>query len=103
MRFGVLELIGLMLFMPSTRTQSSLRFSWYGFAVLAMGCGSLQLMLDRGQLLDWFSSREILVEAVIAGTGFYLFLVHMLTSDRPFLSLGLFTDRNFSSGMVMVF
>ena len=60
-------------------------------------------MLDRGQELDWFSSREILVEAVIAGTGFYLFIVHMVTSDRPFLSLGLFTDRNFSSGMVMVF
>src|SRR6185295_14070000 len=49
---------------------------WYGFAVLAIGCGSLQLMLDRGQELDWFSSREILVEAVIAGTGFYLFIVH---------------------------
>jgi DHA2 family multidrug resistance protein len=94
---------GLALFMPTTQPQDNLRFSWYGFAMLAIGCGSLQLMLDRGQELDWFSSREILVEAVVAGTGFYLFIVHMVTSDRPFLSLGLFTDRNFSSGMVMVF
>ena len=101
--FGILAMIGLALFMPKTQPQDNLRFSWYGFAVLAIGCGSLQLMLDRGQELDWFSSREILVEAVIAGTGFYLFIVHMVTSDRPFLSLGLFTDRNFSSGMVMVF
>jgi MFS transporter, DHA2 family, multidrug resistance protein len=101
--FGILAMIGLALFMPKTQPQENLRFSWYGFAMLALGCGALQLMLDRGQELDWFSSREILVEAVIAGTGFYLFIVHMITSDRPFLSLGLFTDRNFSSGMVMVF
>jgi DHA2 family multidrug resistance protein len=100
---GIISMIGLALFMPETRPQEHLRFSWYGFGMLAIGCGALQLMLDRGQELDWFSSREILVEAVVAGTGFYLFIVHMITSDRPFLSLGLFTDRNFSSGMVMVF
>jgi DHA2 family multidrug resistance protein len=101
--FGILAMVGLALFMPKSQPQANLRFSWYGFGMLAMGCGALQLMLDRGQELDWFSSREILIEAVIAGTGFYLFIVHMITSDRPFLSLGLFTDRNFSSGMVMVF
>jgi DHA2 family multidrug resistance protein len=100
---GIISLTGLILFMPSTKPQENLRFSWYGFAVLALGCGALQLMLDRGQEMDWFSSREIIIEAVIAGTGFYLFVVHMVTSDRPFLSLALFTDRNFSSGMVMVF
>jgi len=100
---GIISLTGLMLFMPKTQPQQNLRFSWYGFSMLAIGCGALQLLLDRGQLLDWFSSPEIQIEAVIAGTGFYLFVVHMLTSDRPFLSLGLFIDRNFSSGMVMVF
>ena len=60
-------------------------------------------MLDRGQDLDWFASREIIVEAVLSGLGFYLFLVHMFTADRPFLSPSLFRDRNFSAGMVMVF
>ena len=60
-----------------------------------MGVGALQLMLDRGQKLDWFSSREIIVEAVLAGLGFYLFVVHMFTADRPFLPPGLFKDRNF--------
>jgi DHA2 family multidrug resistance protein len=100
---GIISLTGLALFMPETKAQANLRFSWYGFAVLAIGCGALQLMLDRGQELDWFSSREIQLEAMVAGTGFYLFVVHMVTSDRPFLSLALFTDRNFSSGMVMVF
>ena len=101
--FGILSITGLMLFMPKSQPQSHLKFSWYGFGVLALGCAALQLMLDRGQELDWFSSREIIIELVIAGLGFYLFTVHMVTSDRPFLSPGLFADRNFSSGMVMVF
>ena len=101
--FGILAILGLMFFMQDTPAQTNLRFSWYGFGVLALGCGSLQLMLDRGQVLDWFSSPEIIIEAVIAGLGFYLFIVHMLTSEKPFLSIGLFKDRNFISGMVMVF
>jgi DHA2 family multidrug resistance protein len=60
-------------------------------------------MLDRGQNRDWFSAREIVVEAVLAGLGLYLFVVHMLTAQRPFLPPALFTDRNFVAGAVMVF
>jgi MFS transporter, DHA2 family, multidrug resistance protein len=101
--FGILSILGLAFFMPRSAPQPSLKFSWYGFAVLGLGCASLQLMLDRGQELDWLAAREILVELVIAILGFYLFVVHMMTSDRPFLSAALFADRNFSSGMVMVF
>ncbi len=101
--FGILAILGLLIFMRETPSQNNLRFSWYGFAMLAMACGSLQLMLDRGQELDWFTSREIITEAVVAALGFYLFIVHMCVADKPFLSLALFKDRNFSSGMVMVF
>ncbi len=101
--FGILAITGLALFMPSAPARPHLKFSWYGFAMLALGAGALQMMLDRGQELDWFSSREIIVEATLAGLGFYLFVVHMFTADKPFLSPGLFRDRNFSAGMVMVF
>ena len=61
------------------------------------------MMLDRGQELDWFSSREIIVEAVVAGLAFYLFVVHMFTAERPFLPPGLFKDRNFASAIMMIF
>jgi DHA2 family multidrug resistance protein len=101
--FGILSAVGLFLFMPAAPARPSLKFSWYGFGVLALGCGALQMMLDRGQTLDWFSSPEIIAEATLAGLGFYLFIVHMWTAEKPFLSAGLFKDRNFSSGMVMVF
>jgi DHA2 family multidrug resistance protein len=60
-------------------------------------------MLDRGQLLDWFSSREIIITAAASGLGFYLFVVHMFTSPQPFLNPGLFKDRNFVASNVFIF
>jgi len=101
--FGILAILGLMAFMQETPSQTAMRFSWYGFAMLALGCGALQLMLDRGQELDWFGSREIIIDGALAALGFYLFVVHMFTAEKPFLSPALFRDRNFASGMVMVF
>ena len=41
------------------------------------------MMLDRGNNQDWFNSREIIVETVLAGLGIYLFLVHMAWAPRP--------------------
>jgi DHA2 family multidrug resistance protein len=101
--FGILAVIGLLIFLPKAAPRSELRFDWTGFTVLAMGVAALQLMLDRGETLDWFSSREIIVEAVLAGLGVYLFVVHMFTAKRPFLPPGLFKDRNFVCGVSMVF
>jgi DHA2 family multidrug resistance protein len=100
--FGALAIAGLLIFLPKAMPRSELKFDWTGFAVLAMGVGALQLMLDRGQNKDWFSSREIIIEAVLAGLGFYLFIVHMFTAERPFLPPGLFKDRNFVCGVTMV-
>lgn len=101
--FGILATGGLLVFMPRSQAQSSLRFDWIGFAALSMGIGALQLMLDRGQDKDWFSSREIIVEAVLAGLGFYLFIVHLFSAAHPFIRPSLFKDRNFSAGLLMMF
>ncbi len=101
--FGILAIVGLALFLPNTEPKRELRFDWWGFSVLALGVGSLQMMLDRGQLLDWFSSREIILEATFAGLGLYLFVVHMLTARHPFLDPAVFRDRNFVASVSMVF
>jgi DHA2 family multidrug resistance protein len=101
--FGILATVGLLLFMPSTRGQSTLRFDWIGFCVLSMGIGGLQLMLDRGEYQDWFTSREIIAECVLGGLGLYLFLVHLFTAQRPFIRPSIFRDRNFSAGLAMMF
>ena len=100
--FGIIAVTGLALFMPKTPTKPDLRFDWTGFAALALAIGMLQLMLDRGQTQDWFDSTEIIAKAVLAGLGFYLFLVHMFTAQKPFIPPAMFRDRNFTGGLVMM-
>ena len=101
--FGVLATAGLMLFLPKTEARSGHRFDFLGFGVLALGLGAFQLMLDRGQDKDWFGSREIIIEAVLAGLGIYLFVVHLLTAERPFIAPRLFRDRNLSASLAVMF
>lgn len=98
---GLLALTGLAIFLPQIPARPVHRFNWYGFAMLGGSVGMLQLILDRGQKLDWFASMEIISAAVIGGLCFYLFVVHTLTSDRPFLSPALFRDRNFTASLIM--
>ena len=101
--FGILASLGLLVFMPRVRGQGSMRFDWIGFFVLSMGIGGLQLMLDRGEDQDWFTSREIIIECVLGCLGTYMFIVHLLTAQRPFIRPGIFRDRNFSAGLAMMF
>ena len=70
-----------------------------GFCFLAIAIGTFQLMLDRGQQLDWFDSVEIIVETVVAGLAFTMFVIHMLTDEHPFLSRDLFKNRNLMFGL----
>jgi DHA2 family multidrug resistance protein len=60
-------------------------------------------MLDRGNALDWFDSNEIVLEGVVAALAAYLFLVHMFTAEKPFIEPGLFKDRNFAVGVLLIF
>jgi MFS transporter, DHA2 family, multidrug resistance protein len=101
--FGILAAVGLILFLPTTLGVNRLRFDWFGFTVLSLGIGSFQLVLDRGQVLDWFYSTEIIIETVIAGLGIYLFLVHMMSAKQPLIRPALFRDLNFSSGLLLMF
>src|SRR5665213_2440477 len=67
----------------------------------AMAVGAMQLMLDRGELKDWFHSREIWVEATLAALSFYMFAVHTATaSDRSFINRDLLKNVKFITGMV---
>src|SRR5215510_2202542 len=77
--FGILAAAGLTLFMQESPARDGLKFDWIGFAVLSLGLGSLQLMLDRGEQQDWFHSTEIVAELVLACLKIYLFLVHLVT------------------------
>ncbi len=101
--FGILATAGMAAFLPKTPPGSGMRFDWIGFGVLALGIGGFQLMLDRGETMDWFSSTEIIIEATLAAVGFYLFIVHMLTAEKPFITPRVFKDRNLSASLVVMF
>jgi DHA2 family multidrug resistance protein len=79
------------------------RFDFIGFGLLSIAVGSLQLMLDRGEQLDWFQSAEVLVETGIAIAALWMFIVHTATSREPFLDPDLFRDRNFAAALMFIF
>ena len=101
--FGIAAVAGLMLFLKEQHRNATLRFDWIGFLALSAGLGALQLMLDRGYSKDWFSSPEIMIEGAIAALGFYLFIVHMLTAEKPFIPPQVFKDVGFLSGFATMF
>ncbi|AGH43235.1 DHA2 family efflux MFS transporter permease subunit [Paraglaciecola psychrophila] len=101
--FGLLAWFGIMAYVKETPLDHSRRFDMTGFVLLALSIGSLQMMLDRGQSQDWFASSEVLIEAGLTILAFYLFVVHIFTHRHPFIEPGLFSDRNFSIGLIMIF
>jgi MFS transporter, DHA2 family, multidrug resistance protein len=99
---GVITVVGMWLFMEETDRPEHLRFDWFGFLALAIGIGSLQLLLDRGEQVGWFGASEIWVEMIVSLVGFYYFFAHSLTTPEPFVRFELFKDRNFVSGVVFM-
>ncbi len=99
--FGILSAIGIMTYMRETQKRKS-SFDFFGFAALSLAVGALQIMLDRGSLKDWFGSTEIWIEMGVAALGLYWFLVHTYSAREPFVSPGLFHDRNFNTGNILI-
>jgi DHA2 family multidrug resistance protein len=101
---GILSVLGIALFIRYARPGRREAFDWFGFATLSLAIGALQMLLDRGELKDWFGSSEIWIEATIAGLALYLFVVHTATAtDRSFLNRELLRDTNCVTGTVMMF
>lgn len=99
---GLTALAGVLAFVPETQRDPSRRLDWFGFLALALGVGALQMMLDRGQRLDWFESAEIVVLACVGGLGLYLFAVHTATTRDPFLDPRLISNRKFFITLVLI-
>jgi DHA2 family multidrug resistance protein len=95
--------IGTLFALPrDQKAEGRARLDWIGFLSLSIAIGAAQVVLSRGQRLDWFQSEEILAATFAAALAFYVFLAHSLTAARPFISLTLFRDRNYSVGLLLV-
>jgi len=99
---GLIALIGVLAFVPETQRDPRRRLDWFGFLALALGVGALQMMLDRGQRLDWFESGEIILLACLGVLGLYLFVAHSATTREPFLDPRLITNRKFLITLVLI-
>ena len=73
-----------------------------GFALLVIGVGAFQIMLDTGRELDWFASTEIVVLAVVAAVAMAIFIIWELTDDHPIVDLKIFRHRGFAAATAVI-
>ena len=100
--FGMISFVILLLMLPEGIRQTGRRFDMTGFLLLLIAVAALQLMVNRGEREDWFESTEIIIEAAVAVTAFYMFIVHIGFARQPFLNLTLMRDRNYVGGLLLV-
>jgi MFS transporter, DHA2 family, multidrug resistance protein len=84
-------------------SRSERHFDWTGFLALSIAIAAAQLIMDRGNRLDWFESTEIWIELLVALGALWVFLVHTFSARRPFLDPTLLLDRNFALGLIVAF
>lgn len=98
---GLLTIAALSASMVELRDRFIGKFDLFGFAALSIFLGAFQLMMDRGQHLDWFDSIEIWIEAAIMAVFAWLMIVHMFTARNTFVRAEIFKDRNFVLGSLV--
>ncbi|RCS73021.1 DHA2 family efflux MFS transporter permease subunit [Vibrio casei] len=101
--FGALAWFGIAAYVKETSIEADRKFDLFGFTLIAVAIGSLQLFLDRGESQNWYSSMEIIIETGLAALAMYMFAIHMFTAKKPFLDPAMFADRNFVVGITVGF
>ena len=102
---GSAALYGVWRYIKSQSPARRVRFDLFGFATLGIAIGALQLLLDRGQLNDWFSSTETWVEAMTLAVSFAYFLVHtaLTPAGQSFFDYRLLKNPNYVTGITLIF
>ena len=99
--FGSVALIFCILFLPKDQTTEKLKFDWTGFIALAIALTMAQIVMNQGYRLDWFESPRILLFSGVGCIAFYIYIVHTLHCQSPFLSWEMFKDRNLTLGVLI--
>jgi MFS transporter, DHA2 family, multidrug resistance protein len=92
----------LFIFDPAYIRRTSTKVDSWGIGMLAVGIGSLQLVLDKGQTEDWFQSNWILSLTVISAVMLIVFLIHELRTAHPIINLRVFKERTYSTGVFLM-
>lgn len=103
--YAPLGLLGVVLcafILPQQRKNASLTFDWMGFFALSVALAGIQLVLNRGQRLDWFESTEVLAACFFIVAAIYFFVAHSITTRNPFINWQVFRDRNLVIGIIIM-
>ncbi|HEV3039934.1 MAG TPA: DHA2 family efflux MFS transporter permease subunit [Candidatus Angelobacter sp.] len=92
----------LFIFDPPYIRRSEHGVDYWGIGLLAVGIGALQVMLDKGQEVDWFASHLIWILALAAAGGFIFFVVRELVIGNPVVQLRVFKNRTYSTGVFLM-
>jgi DHA2 family multidrug resistance protein len=84
---------------PEHANQRSDRVDWLGLALLILGIGALQILLERGEAKGWYDAQEIRVETVLAAVALVGFIWHELTVEHPVVELRILGNRQLSAGV----
>ena len=102
---GIVSVIMSMVFIfdPPYMQRTRMRIDYWGLILLALGVGGLQMLLDRGQRLDWFASQEVILMAIVAGAALLALIIVESFSDQPIVDLKVFKNYTFGLGNLAIF
>src|SRR5204862_5387697 len=92
----------LFIFDPPYLRQQSRRIDYWGIGMLAVGIGALQIVLDKGQEEDWFSSQTITILAIISAVTLVTLVIFELMTDDPVVDLRVFKERSYAVGVFLM-
>ena len=106
--FGIIATLLTLNFIPETEEEKDPnrvkpKIDFMGIAMLAIGVGSLQYVLERGQSDDWFTDRTIVIMSALAAFGLISFVVRQLTIHNPMIQLSLLKNRNLAASNILTF
>jgi DHA2 family multidrug resistance protein len=96
-------LAALLIHDPPYIRRIRMQIDYWGLLLITLGLGCLQIVLDKGEREDWFSSQFILLLTIIAVFALFLFVIVELHSKHPVVNLRVFRDRAFSAGNAIMF
>jgi DHA2 family multidrug resistance protein len=101
---GVLAFVLLRAFVhdPPYLKRHSAAIDYWGIALMTIGIGALQIMLDKGQEDDWFESTLITTMAVLAVGGVIAFVIREFSTEHPVIDLHVFKDRTYAAGATLM-
>jgi DHA2 family multidrug resistance protein len=90
------------IFDPPYLKAESRKVDYWGIGMLAVGIGALQIVLDKGQEEDWFSSNMILTLSIVSAVTLIALIWHLLTTGDPIVDLRVFKERSYAVGVFLM-